>query len=350
MEKILVGMSGGVDSSVSAVVLLQNGALPTGVTLTLFEEEGGGNIRTDIDDAKAVCLRLGIEHTVIDLKKEFADTVIDNFISEYAAGRTPNPCLICNKAIKFGLMLKRAEALGFDKIATGHYARVEKSGGRALLKKATDLSKDQSYVLYSLSQHQLSRTEFPLGGLSKAQVRAIAEGECLVNADRPDSQDICFVPDGDYAGFIRKYSKLVFPKGNFIDSSGKILGEHQGIIGYTIGQRKGLGIALGRPMFVTNKDISSNTVTLGDEPELFYKRVEVRDVNFIPFDRLSSDMRVGAKLRYRHTEQSAVIHPTGDNSVIIEFENPQRAPSPGQAAVFYDGEYVVGGGIIERGI
>lgn len=350
MIKVLVGMSGGVDSSVAAALLLQSGFDTAGATLRLYDSGGAGNIKTDAEDAAAVCGKLGIEHTVIDLRQSFCDTVIGNFVSEYACGRTPNPCLICNKKIKFGAMLREAHKLGFDKIATGHYARIEENGGRFLLKKAVDASKDQSYVLYSLSQEQLGATELPLGSLTKNEVRELAAERGFINADRPDSQDICFVPDGDYAAFITEKCKKSFEKGNFVDMSGRIIGEHRGIIHYTVGQRKGLRIAMGRPVFVLDKDAEKNTVVIGDEPELFYKRVEVSGVNFIPFDTLSGELRVKAKLRYRHTEQSATLHPMGDNGVLIEFDEPQRAPSPGQAAVFYDGEYVLGGGIIERGI
>lgn len=342
MMKILVGMSGGVDSSAAAVLLKEKGYLVTGLTLKLCEFDK----EQDLSDAKAVCEKLGIEHLTLDLKEEFKEKVMDFFIAQYKEGLTPNPCLECNKYIKFGKMLDIAIEKGYDKIATGHYARVEKQGERFVLKRAKDLSKDQSYVLYSLTQHQLSHLELPLGELSKTQIRNIAEKEGLINANRPDSQDICFVPDGDYASFIQKADGFKSEKGDYVDINGNVLGEHQGVIHYTIGQRKGLGIALGKPQFVIDKSAEDNRVILGDEEHLFKKEVEVRDVNFITFDSLSKEMRVTAKLRYRHEPQPAVIYPLDKGKVRIVFDEPQRAPTSGQAAVFYDGDTVVGGGKI----
>lgn len=342
MEKILVGMSGGVDSSAAALILKEKGYSVTGLTLKLCKEDK----EQDINDAKAVCEKLGIEHLTLDLKNEFKEKVIDEFINQYKIGLTPNPCLECNKYIKFGKMLELALEKGFDKIATGHYARVEKKGERFILKKAIDISKDQSYVLYSLTQHQLKHLELPLGCLTKPEIRAKAEESGLVNANRPDSQDICFVPNGDYAAFIEESGGFVSEKGNYTDINGNILGKHQGVIHYTIGQRKGLGIALGKPQFVIDKSSETNTVVLGDEENLFKKEVLVSDVNFIPFDKLEREMRVTAKLRYRHAEQPATIYPIDDTKVKILFDEPQRAPSSGQGAVFYDGDMVVGGGKI----
>ncbi len=347
MEKILVGMSGGVDSSVCAALLKQQGFVVGGVTLNLndsFDED-------NITDAKAVCNKLEIEHFSAELKADFKLKVIDNFINEYINGRTPNPCIVCNKYIKFGRMLDLARQHGYDKIATGHYAQIRKNeNGRFLLCKAEDASKDQTYVLYCLSQEQLSKVCFPLGALSKAQVREFAEENNLVNAKKKDSQDICFVPDGDYAAFIERTADYVSQKGDYLNLNGEIIGKHNGVIHYTIGQRKGLGIALGKPAFVISKNAKDNTVVLGDEEFLFYKKVLVRDVNFIPFDNLSGEMRVTAKLRYSQKEQPAVIKPLEGGEVLVEFDNPQRAPSQGQAAVFYDGDIVVGGGVIACGI
>lgn len=342
MMNILVGMSGGVDSSAAAVLLKEKGYCVTGLTLKLcgFDKE------QDLSDAKAVCEKLGIKHLTLDLKAEFKEKVMNDFIAQYKQGLTPNPCLECNKYIKFGKMLDVAIEKGYDKIATGHYARVEKQGDRFVLKRAKDLSKDQSYVLYSLTQHQLSHLELPLGGLTKAKIRDIAEEKGLVNANRPDSQDICFVPDGDYASFIQKEDGFKSEKGDYVDINGNVIGEHQGVIHYTIGQRKGLGIALGKPQFVIDKSAKDNRVVLGDEEHLFKKEVIVRDVNFIPFDTLTKEMRVTAKLRYRHEPQPAVIYPLDGNVVKIVFDEPQRAPTSGQAAVFYDGDTVVGGGKI----
>ncbi len=342
MERILVGMSGGVDSSAAALILKEKGYSVTGLTLKLCELDK----QQDLRDAKAVCRKLGLEHITLDLKADFKEKVIDRFVVQYKQGLTPNPCLECNKHIKFGKMLDAAIEMGFDKIATGHYARVEKQGDRYILKKAEDASKDQSYVLYSLTQHQLSRLELPLGNLTKAEIRKKAEESGLAIANRPDSQDICFVPDGDYAAFIEKTYGEVFEKGSYTDINGKPLGEHQGVIHYTVGQRKGLGIALGRPQFVIDKNAQTNTVILGDEEHLFKSEVRVTQVNFIPFDKLEGEMRVKAKLRYRHTEADAVIYPLDNGDVKIIFSSPQRAPARGQAAVFYDGDIVVGGGKI----
>lgn len=344
-EKVYVGMSGGVDSSAAAALLKNSGYTAVGVTLSLY-----GDSAENASDALAVCEKLGIPHCVIDLKKNFKENVIENFISEYAAGRTPNPCIVCNRRIKFGEMLEIAEREGAEKIATGHYAVIKKSGGRHILCRAADASKDQTYVLYGLTQHQLAHTLFPLGGYTKPQIRELAAEYGFISADRPDSQDICFVPDGDYAAFIENFIGRNFPFGDFVGSTGEIIGRHKGLIRYTVGQRKGLGIALGKPCFVIEKDAEHNRVVIGDESALFFRRVLVENLNFIPFDSLKGPMKVTGKLRYRHAEQSAVIYPDGEGRLIAEFDKPQRAPSPGQAAVFYDGEVVIGGGTIVKGI
>lgn len=347
MEKVLVGMSGGVDSSVCAALLKQQGFRVGGVTLNLIENFDVGSI----EDAKAVCEKLEIPHFTANLQKEFKDRVINNFTEEYINGNTPNPCIVCNKYIKFGEMLTIAKENGYSKIATGHYAQIKKDdNGRYLLCKAEDVTKDQTYVLYCLSQEQLSSVEFPLGALTKAQVRQIAENQNLVNAKRKDSQDICFVPDGDYASFIESTTGYISRPGDYVDIDGEKLGEHKGVIRYTIGQRKGLGIALGKPAFVINKNAETNKVVLGEQEFLFYKKVLVTNVNFIPFDKLEGEMKVCAKLRYSQKEQPAVIRPSENGDVLIEFEAPQRAPSSGQSAVFYDGDIVVGGGVIVKGI
>ncbi|MBR7132998.1 MAG: tRNA 2-thiouridine(34) synthase MnmA [Clostridia bacterium] len=339
----MVGMSGGVDSSVTAALLLRMGYSVAGVTLLLCGEDDDRNVA----DAAAVCRRLGIPHFVFDLKKEFSDFVMTDFTEQYINGNTPNPCIECNKHIKFGAMLRLARENGYVKIATGHYARISRDeNGRYILSKAADISKDQSYVLYNLTQTQLESVLFPLGELTKQQVREIAEEMQFVNADRPDSQDICFVPDGDYASFIERYSDFSSAQGNYLDLSGNVLGEHKGIIHYTIGQRKGLGIALGKPAFVIDKCSKTNTVVLGDEQYLFKRNVVVDRINFIPFDLLTDGMQVTVKLRYRHSAQPALISCLDGDRVLIEFEEPQRAPSPGQAAVFYDGDTVIGGGRI----
>ena len=340
MQKVMLGMSGGVDSSVAAAVLMEKGFIVKGCTLLLCEGEDDNTA-----DAKNVCDKLGIEHNSFDLRKEFKEKVICDFTNKYISGLTPNPCIECNRNIKFGKMFEIAIKNGCEKIATGHYARIEEQNGRFLLKKAKDETKDQSYVLYMLNQEQLSKILLPLGEFTKAEIRKKAEELNLINANRPDSQDICFVPDGDYASFIENNFDYISKKGKYVDINGKVLGEHNGVIRYTLGQRKGLGIALGKPQFVIDKNALTNEVVLGDEEHLFKTRVEVKNVNFIPFDTLEEPMRVEAKLRYRHKAALAVISQE-DDKVIIEFDEPQRAASPGQAAVFYNGDTVIGGGTI----
>ncbi len=347
MYKVLVGMSGGVDSSVCAYQLVKNGYNTAGVTLSLLKAQGDDQ---NICDAKSVCDKLNIEHYTVDLTDQFKALVIDDFINEYLSGRTPNPCIMCNRYIKFGKMLEKAQELGFNKIATGHYARVIEKDGRFLLYKAKDVSKDQSYVLYCLNQSQLASVVFPLGEFTKTEIREIAEAQGFVSAHKKDSQDICFVPDGDYASFIEKTADFVSTTGDYINLKGEKIGEHKGVIHYTIGQRKGLGIALGKPAFVISKNAQTNQVVLGENSDLFHKKVLVDKVNFIPFDNLENEMRVSAKLRYSQKEQGAVIKPLDNGRVLIEFDEPQRAASSGQAAVFYDGDMVVGGGTIIKGI
>ena len=343
VEKVLVGMSGGVDSSSAAAILKNQGYTVGGITLFLC---GIGDEQNE-KDAKSVCNTLGIPHYSLNLEKEFSLFVKDYFVSEYIDGKTPNPCLECNRHIKFGKMIEEAKKLGYDKIATGHYAKIiRREDGRYLLYRADDLSKDQSYVLYSLTQEQLSHTLLPLGDKRKAESREIAAKNNLICADRPDSQDICFVPDGDYAAFIENHSGFVSKEGNYLNLEGNVLGKHKGVIHYTLGQRKGLGIALGRPQFVIDKNSLTNEVVLGDEEHLFKTEVEVEKVNFIPFDTLNSEIRAKVKLRYRHEPSDATIYPLENNKAKIVFDTPQRAPSPGQAAVFYDGDMCLGGGII----
>lgn len=335
-------MSGGVDSSVTAQLLIEEGFETAGATLCLC----GINDEQNCSDAAQVCEKIGIPHYVFDLKEDFNKYVISDFTQQYINGKTPNPCIECNRNIKFGKMIDIAIEHGYEKIATGHYARVEERNGRYLLLRAKDDTKDQSYVLYMLSQEQLSHCVFPLGELNKSEVREIAQKNGFINAQRPDSQDICFVPDGDYAGFIENNTGFTSVEGDYVDICGNVLGKHKGVIHYTIGQRKGLGIALGKPAFVIDKNSPTNSVILGDEEHLFKTEVIVENVNFIPFDELKCEQRVTAKLRYRHNAQPAVIIPDGENRVKIIFDEPQRAPSPGQAAVFYDGDIVVGGGTI----
>lgn len=345
-KRVLVGMSGGVDSSVAAILLMRQGYEPVGCTLMLHKTAAG-----EAEDAAKICERLGIEHHLLDFTQEFKDIVVGNFINEYFAGNTPNPCVVCNRYIKFEKMLEAADRLGCRYIATGHYAVIREENGRFLLYRPKDRAKDQTYVLYKLSQSQLSRVLMPLADTSKEQVRQIAQEYGLVNADKKDSQDICFVPDGDYAGFIERFTQKKSPSGEFTDTGGAVLGTHNGLIRYTIGQRKGLGIALGKPAFVIEKDAQSNRVVLDtDETKLFYKKVLVRELNFIPFEGIEEPIEVQAKLRYRHNASPATLTPLENGCAVLEFREPQRAPSPGQSAVFYDGERLVGGGIIVKGI
>lgn len=356
-NKVMVGMSGGVDSSVAALLLLHGGYEVVGATLKLFSNDEidiDSKMRTccslsDVEDARRVAHRLGFDHFVFNFGDEFKKTVIQKFIDSYNSAKTPNPCIDCNKYIKFSKMLERALLLDCGYIATGHYVRREydEESGRYLLKKAADNSKDQTYVLYNLTQHQLKHTLFPLGDYLKSEVRSIAEEHGLVNARKPDSQDICFVPDGNYAKFIEFTQGHPPEKGNFTDSSGKILGRHNGIINYTIGQRKGLGITFGEPRYVTKKNASDNTVVLGKHEELFSSELIAGDLNWIKIESLENPMRVKIKTRYKQPETDAVIYPLENGDVRAVFDIPQRAVSPGQAAVFYDGEYVVGGGTIK---
>ena len=345
---VMVAMSGGVDSAVAAYLISQkhNAA---GVTMRLSCDgvDNAEGTQSDIDGAAAVCGLLEIPHFVADLGEIFGHTVIRPFIDAYEAGETPNPCIFCNKAVKFGALPDFGRARGYDRIATGHYVRLERTdSGRTLLRCAADASKDQAYMLWTLTQDALSRCEFPLGELSKKEVRELAADMNFPMAKRRDSQDICFVPDGDYAAFINSFTGKIPEKGYFIDSNGRVLGEHQGQLHYTIGQRKGLGIALGKPAFVTKKSAVDNTVTLGDDVDLFTTRVTVRGINLIPFDRMEQPMHLHAKARYRQAAAPARVEQTEADTLLVEFDTPQRAVCPGQSLVLYDGDYMIGGGFI----
>lgn len=354
-KKALIAMSGGVDSSVAAHLTIKLGYSCTGITMMLFDNGDTtlGKEKTccsldDVDDARSVCRRLGIPHNVYNFKDRFRQTVIARFIEAYEKGATPNPCIDCNRFIKFKELVNRAEALDFDRVVTGHYARVEydENKKRFLLKKGADHSKDQSYVLYNLTQEQLSKIILPLGGMTKEQIREIARELGFVNAEKRDSQDICFVPDGDYYSFILNYTGKEYPKGDFVDCEGNVLGTHKGIIGYTVGQRKGLGLALPAPMYVKEKDVENNRVLLCDNASLFTSELTASDINLISVDEITEPMRVCARVRYNQKEQPATVTMLDKDTIRVVFDEPQRAISKGQAVVLYDGDIVVGGGTI----
>ncbi len=340
MSKALIAMSGGVDSSVAAYLTREAGFSCVGAMMHLHEI-------LDTRDARAVADRLGMPFHVLDMTARFREAVMADFIRAYETGYTPNPCIVCNKELKFGSLLQAALDLGCDTVVTGHYARIEKdSSGRSLLYKATDAPKDQSYFLYSLDRHQLSHTCFPLGGLTKEQVRQLAQAQGFVNARKKDSQDICFVPDGNYMAFLEKERGAPYPGGSFLTLDGKVVGTHPGAVAFTRGQRKGLGLALGAPVYVCGKDMRSNTVTVGPDEALYGTSLLAGSLNWIAFDSLTEPLRCKAKARSRMTEQPATVYPEADGTVRVVFDKPQRALTTGQAVVFYDGDLVLGGGTI----
>ncbi|CDD45801.1 tRNA-specific 2-thiouridylase MnmA [Firmicutes bacterium CAG:534] len=355
-EKVVVGMSGGVDSSVAAYLLKEQGYDVIGVTMQIWEDEeqqrteenGGCCGLSAVDDARRVADRLEIPYYVMNFKQEFQEKVVDYFVEEYLAGRTPNPCIACNRYVKWESLLKRSMEIGADYIATGHYARIAKlPNGRFAIRNSVTARKDQTYALYNLTQFQLAHTLMPIGEYEKDQVRRIAQEAGLPVAAKPDSQDICFVPDGDYAAFLKKKAGERMPgEGDFVTRDGTVLGKHKGITHYTIGQRKGLGLSMGEPVFVSELRPKTNQVVVGEEPQVFKKELLCDHLNFMGMEDLEEPRRVWAKVRYAHKGQWCRIERQGRDLIRAEFEEPVRAITPGQAVVFYEGEYVLGGGII----
>lgn len=355
-KRALIAMSGGVDSSVAAKIMLDEGYECIGCTMKLFHNEDVGISRQhtccsldDVEDARSVAYALGMKHYVFNFSDDFNEKIIEKFVSSYEAGITPNPCIDCNRYMKFDKLYQRATILNCEYVVTGHYARIEYDAAtdNFLLKKAVDDTKDQSYVLYSMTQEQLRHTKFPLGGFSKSETREIAKQSGFVNAQKADSQDICFVPNGDYAAVIEQNRGTACEPGNFVDKNGEVLGRHKGIIRYTVGQRRGLGISFPKPMYVIGIRASENEVVLGEEEDLFQSELDASDVNWISGTAPAEVFRCKVKIRYRKPEEWATVIPTGDKSVHIIFDEPQRAITPGQAAVMYQEDIVLGGGTIE---
>ena len=358
-KKALIGMSGGVDSSVAALLTLQAGYSCIGATMRLYDNSTAGLPKKgtccsldDAEDARSVAHRLGISHYVFNFQDAFREQVIEKFVKCYEQGLTPNPCINCNRHLKFDTLLRRAQVLGCDYVVSGHYARVRQDPetGRYLLYKARDTAKDQTYFLACLSQEQLEHILFPLGELTKAEVRQIAEENGFVTARKHDSQDICFVPDGDYGAFLERYTGKTYPQGDYLNLDGQVVGRHQGAVRYTLGQRKGLGIALGAPVYVCRKDMAANTVTVGPSEALFSPALRASDWVWFPFDQLTEPMQVTAKTRHSQLEQSATVYPEEGGFARVVFDQPQRAVTPGQAVVLYQGDLVVGGGTITEAL
>lgn len=350
MKRVIVGMSGGVDSSVAALLLKKQGYEVIGITMDIWQNKKKDHCSLDVvKDSKKVASQLNIPHHVLDLKNDFKKEVVDEFVKEYKNARTPNPCILCNKAIKFEKLLEKAKTIfNADYIATGHYAKVDynETTGRYFLREAASSLKDQTYALYSLTQDQLAHVLFPLGEYTKEQVRKIAEEYELVNSNKQDSQEICFIEDNDYAKFIINEYKYKPIPGDFINKSGKILGKHKGIINYTIGQRRGLGLSLKKPMYVYKIEKEKNNVVLAYEEDLYSDILECNNVVFAPFKKLERPMQVTAKIRYLAKKAKATIYPLENGNIKVVFDNKERAITPGQAVVFYDVDIVIGGGTI----
>ena len=346
--KVLLGMSGGVDSSVSAYLLKKEGYEVIGATFNLWDKDTHNKTLSNIKDAKNVADMLGIQFHVFDMREQFKKYVVDYFISEYESGKTPNPCVACNRYVKFQGLIDKAKDLDIDFVATGHYAKVEEKENRYILKKSKEESKDQTYFLYKLTQEQLSKTLFPLGNYKKTEIRDIAKKLDLKTANRPDSQEVCFIEDNNHYNFVKEYSQNLTQQGDMVDIQGNVLGIHNGISKYTIGQRRGLGVVTGKPMFVIDIDGESNTVILGSNDDLFKKELIASNLNWIAIDSLEDSMEVDIKIRSTAKSAKGKISPIEDSKVRVSFDIPQRAITKGQSVVFYKEDSVIGGGIITK--